>query len=143
MAASHPIFTYANEESNWFVFLFSRCIMNYDLMSVNFSYLFVICLLWTIQLYSAEQTTIYVKRGDTVELCDNRPTSIYAYEYRSFDGQRNSIIEPKKNPRYSNPYNTSVLRIRNTIESDSGYFKCPQDDTEWQRLQVYSKFTND
>ena len=27
--------------------------------------------------------------------------------------------------------------MENAVESDSGLYKCPQDDTEWQRLQVY------
>lgn len=114
--------------------------MNYDLMSVDSFYLFLLCLLWTNQLSSAEQTTtIYVQRGGTIELCDNRSTTIYAYEYRSLDGQKNVILEPNRNSRYSNPYQTSLLRIRNAIDSDSGYYKCPQDDIEWQRLQVYGE----
>lgn len=87
-----------------------------------------------------QQTTIYVKRGDVAELCDNRSTSIYAYEYRSFDGRKNLIVEPSKDDRYSNPYRTSLLRINSVNEDDSGFYKCPQDDIEWQKLQVYSKF---
>jgi hypothetical protein len=99
-------------------------------------YIFFVLLLSTI---IGQQTIIYVQRGDTAELCDNRTTSIYAYEYRSFDGKKNSILEPLKLQRYSNPYLTSLLRIINVTESDSGQYKCPQDDIEWQRLQVYSK----
>ena len=86
-----------------------------------------------------EKKIFYVERGDTIELCDNRTTFIYAYEYRSFDGKRNFILEPTKYQRYSNPYVTSLLRIENVIESDSGEYKCPQDDIEWQKLQVYGK----
>jgi hypothetical protein len=102
-------------------------------------YIFFVLLLSTTNIIFGQQTIIYVKRGDTAELCDNRTTSIYAYEYRSFDGKKNSILEPLKLERYSNPYLTSLLRITNVIESDSGQYKCPQDDTEWQKLQVYSK----
>lgn len=86
-----------------------------------------------------QQTIIYAKRGETADLCDDRPTSIFAYTYRSFDGKRTSILEPLKHERYSNPYQTSLLRITNVTESDSGLYKCPQDDTEWQKLQVYGK----
>ncbi len=111
--------------------------MHNDLMLFYSFYIFFVLLLSTIV---GQQTVIYVKRGNTAELCDNRTTSIYAYEYRSFDGRKNSILEPLKLPRYSNPYLTSLLRIINVTESDSGQYKCPQDDTEWQKLQVYSKF---
>ncbi|CAF1256280.1 unnamed protein product [Adineta steineri] len=100
-------------------------------------YFLVVLLLTTPKISFGQQTIVYVKRGDIAELCDNRTTSIYAYEYRSFDGKKNSILEPPKHERLSNPYSTSVLRINNVIESDSGLYKCPQDDTEWQRLQVY------
>ena len=93
-----------------------------------------------IRITHGQQTVIYAKRGDVVELCDNRSTSIYAYEYRSFDGKKDLILEPSRNDRYSNPYRTSLLRINNVNESDSGLYKCPQDDIEWQKLQVYSKF---
>jgi hypothetical protein len=103
-------------------------------------YFFVVLLLSTTKVIFGQQTVLYVKRGNTAELCDNRKTSIYAYEYRSFDGRKNLILEPLKHERYSNPYQTSVLRITNVIESDSGLYKCPQDDTEWQKLQVYGKF---
>ncbi len=96
----------------------------------------------TITIIFGQQTIIYVKRGDIAELCDNRSTSIYAYEYRSIDGKKNLIVEPSKDDRYSNPYLTSLLRINNVNENDSGLYKCPQDDTEWQRLQVYGKFNN-
>jgi len=102
-------------------------------------YFFVVLLLSTTRITFGQQTVIYVKRGDTAELCDNRTTSIYAYEYRSFDGKKNLILEPSKSDRYSNPYVTSVLRITNVNDSDSGLYKCPQDDTEWQKLQVYGK----
>ncbi|CAF3407139.1 unnamed protein product [Rotaria socialis] len=91
-----------------------------------------------IRITHGQQTVIYVKRGDVVELCDNRSTSIYAYEYRSFDGKKDLILEPSRNDRYSNPYRTSLLRINNVNESDSGLYKCPQDDIEWQKLQVYT-----
>src|SRR4051794_16495322 len=111
-----------------------------DLMLLYSFYIFVVLLLSTTNICFGQQTIIYVKRGDTAELCDNRQTSIYAYEYRSFDGKKNSIIEPLKHARYSNPYQTSLLRITNVTESDSGQYKCPQDDTEWQKLQVYGKF---
>jgi len=93
----------------------------------------------TITIIFGQQTIIYVKRGDIAELCDNRSTSIYAYEYRSTDGKKNLIVEPSKDDRYSNPYRTSLLRINNVNENDSGLYKCPQDDTEWQKLQVYGK----
>jgi hypothetical protein len=93
----------------------------------------------TITIIFGQQTIIYVKRGDIAELCDNRSTSIYAYEYRSIDGKKNLIVEPSKDDRYSNPYRTSLLRINNVNENDSGLYKCPQDDTEWQKLQVYGK----
>jgi len=93
----------------------------------------------TIRIIFGQQAIIYVKRGDTVELCDNRSTSIFAYEYRSFDGKQNLIVEPSKHDRYSNPYRTSLLRINNINENDSGLYKCPQDDTEWQKLQVYGR----
>jgi hypothetical protein len=102
--------------------------------------IFVVLFLSTTHLSFGQQTTIYVKLGNTAELCDDRPTSIYAYEYRSLDGKKNSIVEPLKHARYSNPYQTSLLRITNVTENDSGLYKCPQDDTEWQKLQVYSKF---
>ncbi|UJR13684.1 hypothetical protein I4U23_000696 [Adineta vaga] len=108
-----------------------------DLMLVKFFYFFVVLFLSTTKLSIGQQTVVYVKRGETAELCDNRTTSIYAYEYRSFDGKKNSILEPPKHQRYSNPYGTSVLRIDNVVDSDSGLYKCPQDDTEWQKLQVY------
>ncbi|UJR35932.1 hypothetical protein I4U23_028673 [Adineta vaga] len=107
------------------------------LMLVKFFYFFVVLFLSTTKLSIGQQTVVYVKRGETVELCDNRTTSIYAYGYRSFDGKKNSILEPPKHQRYSNPYGTSVLRIDNVVDSDSGLYKCPQDDTEWQKLQVY------
>jgi len=94
----------------------------------------------TITIIFGQQTIIYVKRGDIAELCDNRSTSIYAYEYRSIDGKKNLIVEPSKDDRYSNPYRTSLLRINNVNENDSGLYKCPQDDTEWQKLQVYGKY---
>lgn len=112
-------------------------------MLLNSLYFFTVLSLllsYTDVIYG-QQSTIYAKRGDTVELCDNRTTFIYAYEFRSFDGRKTSIVEPSKNQRYSNPYRTSVLRINHVIESDSGQYKCPQDDTEWQNLQVYGKFT--
>ncbi|CAF1573393.1 unnamed protein product [Rotaria sordida] len=108
--------------------------MHNDLMLFYSFYFFVILL---ILLTYGQQTIIYVKRGDTIELCDNRTTFIYAYEYRSFDGKKNLILEPTRHERYSNPYRTSLLRITNVIESDSGQYKCPQDDIEWQKLQVY------
>ena len=110
--------------------------MHNDLMLL----IVVVLFLSAINRSFGQQTTVYVKRGETAELCDDRPTSIYAYEYRSLDGKRNTIIEPLKHPRYSNPYQTSLLRITNVTESDSGLYKCPQDDTEWQKLQVYGKF---
>ncbi|CAF2710923.1 unnamed protein product [Rotaria sp. Silwood2] len=90
-----------------------------------------------IRIICGQQTIIYVKRGDIAELCDNRSTLIYAYEYRSFDGKKSFIVEPSKDDRYSNPYRTSLLRINNANEDDSGLYKCPQDDIEWQKLQVY------
>ncbi|CAF3340991.1 unnamed protein product [Rotaria sp. Silwood1] len=90
-----------------------------------------------IRIIFGQQTITYVKRGDVAELCDNRSTLIYAYEYRSFDGKKSFIIEPSKDDRYSNPYRTSLLRINNANEDDSGLYKCPQDDIEWQKLQVY------
>ncbi len=108
--------------------------MHNDLM-----FLIFVLLLSTTNIIFGQQTIIYVRRGDTAELCDDRPTSIYAYEYRSFDNKQNSIIEPLKRARFSNPYQTSLLRITNVTETDSGLYKCPQDDTEWQKLQVYSK----
>lgn len=86
-----------------------------------------------------QQTVLYVERGESVELCDNRSTTIFAYEYRSFDGKKNLIIERSKDERFSNPYGTSLLRISNVNEDDSGLYKCPQDDIEWQKLQVYGK----
>jgi hypothetical protein len=111
-----------------------------DLMLFHSFYISVVVLLSTTRISFGQQTIVYAKRGETAELCDNRTTSIYAYEYRSFDGKKNSILEPIKHERYSNPYQTSVLRIDNVTENDSGQYKCPQDDTEWQKLQVYSKF---
>lgn len=93
----------------------------------------------TIRIISGQQTIIYVKRGDIAELCDNRSTTIFAYEYRSFDGKKNLIVERSKDERLSNPYGTSLLRINNVNEDDSGLYKCPQDDIEWQKLQVYGK----
>ncbi|CAF2574513.1 unnamed protein product [Rotaria sp. Silwood2] len=107
--------------------------MHNDLMLFYSFYFFLVLLLLTY----GQQTIVYVKRGDTIELCDNRTTFIYAYEYRSFDGKKNLILEPTRHERYSNPYRTSLLRITNVIESDSGLYKCPQDDIEWQKLQVY------
>jgi hypothetical protein len=41
-----------------------------------------------ISIIFGQQTIVYVKRGDTAELCDNRSTTIFAYEYRSFDGKK-------------------------------------------------------
>lgn len=93
----------------------------------------------TITTTFGQLSTLYVKRGDVAELCDNRSTSIFAYEYRSVDGKRNLIIEPSKDDRFSNPYRTSLLRIQNVDDDDSGMYKCPQDDTDWQRLQVYGR----
>lgn len=103
-------------------------------------YNFLFAFSFLITIICGQQTTIYIKRGETVELCDNRSTIIFAYEYRSFDGKINLIIEPSKDSRYSNPYGTSLLRINNVNDDDSGLYKCPQDDIEWQRLQVYGKF---
>ncbi|CAF0738057.1 unnamed protein product [Didymodactylos carnosus] len=80
---------------------------------------------------------IYVKKGDTLEICDNRTTSIYAYEYKSLDSKKSLIIEPEKNVRYTNPYKTSLLQIHNVIEDDTGYYKCPEDDMEWKHVEVY------
>jgi hypothetical protein len=114
--------------------------MHSDLMLVYSFYFFVVFSLLITKHICGQQTILYVKRGETAELCDNRTTSIYAYEYRSFDGKKNVILEPSKRPRYSNPYGTSLLRINDVVESDSGQYKCPQDDTEWQQLHVYSKF---
>jgi len=94
----------------------------------------------SISIIFGQQTIVYVKHGDTAELCDNRSTTIFAYEYRSFDGKKNLIVEPSKDDRYANPYGTSLLRINNVNEDDSGLYKCPQDDIEWQKLQVYGKF---
>jgi hypothetical protein len=94
-----------------------------------------------ISIIFGQQIIVYVKHGDTVELCDNRSTTIFAYEYRSFDGKKNLIVEPSNDDRYSNPYGTSLLRISNVNEDDSGLYKCPQDDIEWQKLQVYGKST--
>ncbi|CAF0926468.1 unnamed protein product [Adineta ricciae] len=109
-----------------------------DLMSVNILTFLVVLSLSTTNFSVGQQTTtIYVKRGGRAELCDNRTTSIYAYEYRSLDGKKNLILEPPKHQRYSNPYSTSVLRIDDVVDSDSGLYKCPQDDTEWQKLQIY------
>ena len=110
--------------------------MSNDLMPLS---LLLILLSWTATVSFGQQTIVYVKRGGTAELCDNRTTQIYAYEYRSFDGRKNVIVESLKNERYSNPYQTSLLRISNANENDSGQYKCPQDDTEWQKLQVYGK----
>lgn len=93
-----------------------------------------------IRTLSGQPTTTYVQQGDVAELCDNRSTSIYAYEYRSFDGTKYLILEPSKDDRYSNPYRTSLLRINNVNEDDSGLYKCPQDDIEWQKIQVYGKY---
>lgn len=109
-------------------------------MSVNILTFLVVLFLSTTNLgFGQQTTTIYVKRGGRAELCDNRTTSIYAYEYRSLDGKKNLILEPPKHQRYSNPYSTSVLRIDDVVDSDSGLYKCPQDDTEWQKLQIYGK----
>lgn len=102
-----------------------------------FSVVFIFSLALPITL--GQQTVLYFQRGETAELCDNRSTTIFAYEYRSLDGSRNSIVEPSQNERYSNPHGTSLLRINNVNENDSGLYKCPQDDTEWQKLQVYGK----
>ena len=105
-------------------------------------YFFAILLLLSkANIISNHRRIFYAKRGDTVELCDNRTTLIYAYEYRSFDGRRSFILEPMRYERYSNPYLTSLLRIVNVVDSDSGQYKCPQDDIEWQKLQVYGKGT--
>ena len=90
-----------------------------------------------------QQIVLYFQRGETAELCDNRSTTIFAYEYRSLDGSRNSIVEPSQHERYSNPYGTSLLRINSVNENDSGLYKCPQDDTEWQKLQVYGKLSRE
>jgi hypothetical protein len=111
--------------------------MHNDLMLFCALFLFFV----TITTTFGQQSTLYVKRGDVAEICDNRSTSIYAYEYRSLDGKRNLIVEPTKDDRYSNPYRTSLLRIKNVNEDDSGMYKCPQDDTDWQRLQVYGKLS--
>lgn len=108
--------------------------MKNDLMLLFIRLVFVFLLH---RVSSSTTNTIYVQRGQTAEICDNQTTLIYAYEYRSFDGRKNLIVEPMKNNRYSNPFRTSLLRIENAVESDSGLYKCPQDDTEWQRLQVY------
>jgi len=105
-------------------------------------YNFLFAFSFLITIVCGQQTIIYIKRGETVELCDNRSTIIFAYEYRSFDSKINLIIEPSKDSRYSNPYGTSLLRINNVNDDDSGLYKCPQDDIEWQRLQVYGKFTD-
>lgn len=110
--------------------------MHNDLMLV-YSLFFLSIVIRTI---TGQQITLYVERGDTIELCDNRSTTIFAYEYRSFDGKKNLIIERSKDERFSNPYGTSLLRITNVNEEDSGLYKCPQDDIEWQKLQVYGKF---
>jgi hypothetical protein len=95
----------------------------------------------TSRIIVGQQNILYVARGDTAELCDNRSTTIFAYEYRSFDGKQNSIVEPSQHDRYSNPFRTSLLRINDVNESDSGLYKCPQDDTEWQKLQIYGRFS--
>ncbi|UJR33558.1 hypothetical protein I4U23_020998 [Adineta vaga] len=108
--------------------------MHNDLMLFSSLFFFFVIITFTF----GQQSTLYVKHGEIAELCDNRSTSIYAYEYRSFDGKKNLIVEPTKDDRYSNPYRTSLLRIKNVNEDDSGLYKCPQDDTEWQRLQIYS-----
>ena len=114
--------------------------MKNDLMQFeSFALLAVLLLCTSTAPSSGQQTIVYVKRGETAELCDNRTTLIFAYEYRSLDGRKNLIVEPNKHDRYSNPHGTSLLRISNAIESDSGLYKCPQDDTEWQKLQVYSR----
>jgi len=105
-------------------------------------YNFLFAFSFLITIVCGPHTIIYIKRGETVELCDNRSTIIFAYEYRSFDSKINLIIEPSKDSRYSNPYGTSLLRINNVNDDDSGLYKCPQDDIEWQRLQVYGKFTD-
>lgn len=42
----------------------------------------------SITITSGQQNIVYVKRGETAELCDNRSTIIFAYEYRSFDGKK-------------------------------------------------------
>lgn len=110
-----------------------------DLMPLVCFHLLVILGLSTAQATFGQLNVVYAKRGETAELCDNRTTSIYAYEYRSLDGKKTHIVEPPKNPRYSNPYSTSVLRIDDVRDTDSGLYKCPQDDTEWQKLQVYGK----
>ena len=110
--------------------------MHNDLMLV-YSLFFLSIVIRTI---TGQQITLYIERGDTIELCDNRSTTIFAYEYRSFDGKKNLIIERSKDERFSNPYGTSLLRITNVNEEDSGLYKCPQDDIEWQKLQVYGKF---
>jgi len=112
--------------------------MHNDLMFYNFLFAFS----FLITIVCGQQTIIYIKRGETVELCDNRSTIIFAYEYRSFDSKINLIIEPSKDSRYSNPYGTSLLRINNVNDDDSGLYKCPQDDIEWQRLQVYVPIQN-
>lgn len=112
--------------------------MKNDLMQFeSFALLVVFLLCTSTPSSSAQHTIVYVKRGETAELCDNRTTLIFAYEYRSLDGLKNLIVEPNKHDRYSNPHGTSLLRISKAIESDSGLYKCPQDDTEWQKLQVY------
>lgn len=111
-----------------------------SIYNLNLFSILLLSLLLRLKLIISQETTFYVKYGDTIELCDNRTTSIYAYEYRSFDGKTNLIIEPLRYKRYSNPYLTSLLRIDNVIENDSGLYKCPLDDTEWQKLEVYCKF---
>ena len=109
--------------------------MHNDLML--FYAAFVLCV--TIRGLVGQPAPIYAQRGQTAELCDNRSTTIYAYEYRTLDAKQNSIVEPSRHERYSNPYRTSLLRIVNLTDDDSGFYKCPQDDTEWQKLQVYGK----
>ena len=110
--------------------------MHDDLMFVKSIFIVLI----TVHSIVGQQSIIYVERGQTAELCDNRSTSIFAYEYRSFDGRQSLIVEPAQNDRYTNPFQTSLLRIVNVNENDSGLYKCPQDDSEWQKLQVFGKF---